>query len=118
MLNWNTNQLQCKLRFNVLETKASFLLIGFLCLRFIENVNFVYLYISDVNFVYFRIPFYYEVKMVFVFWLLSPVTQGSSFLYKKFVHPQLLKREKVYTMFPFYYIFVDLIVAFQHHSRF
>lgn len=39
-------------------------------------------------------PFYYEIKMVFVFWLLSPVTQGSSFLYKKFVHPQLLKREK------------------------
>lgn len=40
------------------------------------------------------LPFYYEIKMVFVFWLLSPVTQGSSFLYKKFVHPQLLKREK------------------------
>lgn len=40
------------------------------------------------------LPFYYEIKMIFVFWMLSPVTQGSSFLYKKFVHPQLLKREK------------------------
>ncbi|KAL3863067.1 hypothetical protein ACJMK2_004845 [Sinanodonta woodiana] len=40
------------------------------------------------------LPFYYEVKIVFVFWLLSPVTRGSSFLYKKFVHPSLVKREK------------------------
>ncbi|XP_060602326.1 receptor expression-enhancing protein 2-like isoform X6 [Ruditapes philippinarum] len=40
------------------------------------------------------IPFYYEIKMIFVFWLLSPVTRGSSFIYRKFVHPNLAKREK------------------------
>ncbi|KAL4232386.1 Receptor expression-enhancing protein 2 [Mactra antiquata] len=40
------------------------------------------------------IPFYYEIKIIFVFWLLSPVTRGSSFIYKKFVHPNLAKREK------------------------
>ncbi|XP_064603990.1 receptor expression-enhancing protein 4-like isoform X2 [Liolophura sinensis] len=40
------------------------------------------------------IPFYYEIKIVFVLWLLSPVTKGSSFLYRKFVHPQFSKREK------------------------
>ncbi|KAL5021376.1 hypothetical protein ScPMuIL_000531 [Solemya velum] len=40
------------------------------------------------------LPFYYEVKIVFVLWLLSPVTKGSSVMYKKFVHPQLVKREK------------------------
>lgn len=40
------------------------------------------------------LPFYYEIKIVFVLWLLSPVTKGSSFLYRKFVHPQLTKREK------------------------
>ncbi|XP_050397601.1 receptor expression-enhancing protein 1 isoform X1 [Patella vulgata] len=40
------------------------------------------------------LPFYYEVKIVFVLWLLSPITKGSSFLFKKFVHPQLAKREK------------------------
>eukprot|EP00106_Octopus_bimaculoides_P012912 XP_014780354.1 PREDICTED: receptor expression-enhancing protein 1-like isoform X2 [Octopus bimaculoides] len=40
------------------------------------------------------LPFYYEIKIVFVLWLLSPVTKGSSFLYRKFVHPQLIKREK------------------------
>lgn len=39
-------------------------------------------------------PFYYELKIVFVIWLLSPMTKGSSFLFKKFVHPQLKKREK------------------------
>lgn len=40
------------------------------------------------------IPFYYEMKIVFVLWLLSPATKGSSILYRKFVHPQLTKREK------------------------
>ncbi|BFY97636.1 hypothetical protein BsWGS_00676 [Bradybaena similaris] len=39
-------------------------------------------------------PFYYEFKIVFVLWLLSPITQGSSFLFRKFVHPQLARREK------------------------
>lgn len=42
-----------------------------------------------------RFPFYYEFKIVFVLWMLSPMTQGSSFLFKKFVHPQLARREKV-----------------------
>ncbi|ELU09427.1 hypothetical protein CAPTEDRAFT_156801 [Capitella teleta] len=40
------------------------------------------------------IPFYYELKIIFVLWLLSPATKGSSILYRKFVHPQLTKREK------------------------
>ncbi|XP_062568282.1 receptor expression-enhancing protein 2-like isoform X5 [Saccostrea cucullata] len=40
------------------------------------------------------LPFYYEVKILFVVWMLLPVTKGSSYLYKKFVHPHLAKREK------------------------
>lgn len=40
------------------------------------------------------LPFYYEIKIIFVIWLLSPVTKGASVLYRKFVHPQLSKREK------------------------
>ncbi|XP_013403581.1 receptor expression-enhancing protein 1 isoform X3 [Lingula anatina] len=40
------------------------------------------------------VPFYYEAKIVFVLWLLSPATKGSSILYRKFVHPQLTKREQ------------------------
>jgi TB2/DP1, HVA22 family len=43
----------------------------------------------------FRVPFYYELKVVLVLWLLSPATKGSSFLYRKFVHPTLSEREKV-----------------------
>lgn len=39
------------------------------------------------------LPFYYEIKMIFVIWLLSPITKGSKYLYKKFVHPHLVKRE-------------------------
>ncbi|KAM6369806.1 LOW QUALITY PROTEIN: receptor expression-enhancing protein 4 [Pluvialis apricaria] len=39
-------------------------------------------------------PFYYEMKMAFVMWLLSPYTRGASLLYRKFVHPTLSRKEK------------------------
>ncbi|XP_075766769.1 receptor expression-enhancing protein 4 [Pelodiscus sinensis] len=39
-------------------------------------------------------PFYYEIKVAFVVWLLSPYTKGASLLYRKFVHPTLSRREK------------------------
>ncbi|XP_064328698.1 receptor expression-enhancing protein 4 isoform X2 [Phalacrocorax carbo] len=39
-------------------------------------------------------PFYYEIKMAFVIWLLSPYTRGASILYRKFVHPTLSRKEK------------------------
>ncbi|XP_059687449.1 receptor expression-enhancing protein 4 isoform X4 [Gavia stellata] len=39
-------------------------------------------------------PFYYEIKMAFVIWLLSPYTRGASLFYRKFVHPTLSRREK------------------------
>ena len=42
-----------------------------------------------------RFPFYYEIKMAFVLWLLSPHTRGASLLYRKFVHPSLSLHEKV-----------------------
>lgn len=48
---------------------------------------------TDV-FLSFWFPFYYEIKIILVLWLLSPATRGSSILYRKFVHPQLTKREK------------------------
>lgn len=47
---------------------------------------------------YFRFPFYYEVKIIFLIWLISPVSRGSlgsSILYRRFVHPALLNREEV-----------------------
>ncbi|KAG8441119.1 hypothetical protein GDO86_006749 [Hymenochirus boettgeri] len=39
-------------------------------------------------------PFYYEIKMAFVVWLLSPYTRGASLIYRKCVHPALSLREK------------------------
>ncbi|XP_054708482.1 receptor expression-enhancing protein 1-like [Uloborus diversus] len=42
----------------------------------------------------FWLPFYYEMKILFVLWMLSPATRGSSVLYRRFVHPQLTKHEK------------------------
>lgn len=56
-----------------------------------------------------RLPFYYEVKILFVIWLLLPVTKGSSHLYKRFVHPHFAKREKV-NMYKHYHIYVSFIV--------
>lgn len=37
-------------------------------------------------------PFYYEMKIAFVIWLLS--LNGSSILYKKFIHPKLSRHEQ------------------------
>ena len=42
-----------------------------------------------------RLPFYYELKMAFVLWLLSPYTRGAGLLYRRFVHPTLSRKEKV-----------------------
>uniref|UniRef100_A0A8C4Y3U2 Receptor expression-enhancing protein n=1 Tax=Gopherus evgoodei TaxID=1825980 RepID=A0A8C4Y3U2_9SAUR len=39
-------------------------------------------------------PFYFELKIAFVIWMLSPYTKGSSVLYRKFVHPTLSSKEK------------------------
>jgi len=49
--------------------------------------------ITDV-FLGFWFPFYYELKIVVFLWLLSPATEGSSILYRKFVHPTLVKNEQ------------------------
>jgi len=46
----------------------------------------------DIFFSWF--PFYYEIKILFILWVLSPATRGSSLLYKKLVHPLLISREK------------------------
>jgi len=45
-------------------------------------------------FLAFWLPFYYEMKIVFILWLLSPATKGASILYRKFVHPHFVKREQ------------------------
>ncbi|CAI2728316.1 unnamed protein product [Schistosoma spindalis] len=39
------------------------------------------------------LPFYYEVKTLFVIWLVTPATSGYSFVYRKVIHPELTKRE-------------------------
>jgi len=45
------------------------------------------------------LPLYYEIKIVFIIWLLSPATKGSSILYRKFVHPRLVKHEKAIDLY-------------------
>uniref|UniRef100_G3TSM5 Receptor expression-enhancing protein n=1 Tax=Loxodonta africana TaxID=9785 RepID=G3TSM5_LOXAF len=38
-------------------------------------------------------PLYYELKIAFVIWLLSPYTKGASLIYRKFLHPLLSSKE-------------------------
>merc|ERR1719493_294397 len=42
----------------------------------------------------FWFPFYYSVKIVFLVWLLSPLTEGSTLLYKEVLHPMLSQKEE------------------------
>ncbi|XP_056623254.1 receptor expression-enhancing protein 3a isoform X2 [Triplophysa dalaica] len=39
-------------------------------------------------------PLYYELKVAFVIWLLSPYTRGASLIYRKFLHPMLASKER------------------------
>jgi len=44
-------------------------------------------------FIGFWFPFYYWLKIGVLVWLLAPASNGASLLYKKFIHPNLVKRE-------------------------
>jgi len=48
-------------------------------------------YVTDIFLSWF--PGYYLFKMLFILWLVSPATRGSTYLYKKVVHPALRKNE-------------------------
>lgn len=39
-------------------------------------------------------PLYYELKIAFVIWLLSPYTRGASLIYRKVLHPLLSSKER------------------------
>ncbi|KAF9994502.1 receptor accessory protein 4 [Entomortierella chlamydospora] len=41
----------------------------------------------------FWFPFYYEIKLLFVLWMILPQTQGSIYLYQTFVDPYLAQHE-------------------------
>ncbi|CAD5227593.1 unnamed protein product [Bursaphelenchus xylophilus] len=44
-------------------------------------------------FISFWFPFYYELKIAFVLWLVTPWTKGATILYRKWIHPTLMKHE-------------------------
>ncbi|KAJ2932673.1 hypothetical protein H1R20_g4426, partial [Candolleomyces eurysporus] len=47
---------------------------------------------SDHDFL-FRLPFYWEVKTLFLLYLSLPQTQGSTYIYQTYLHPFLAKNE-------------------------
>lgn len=40
-------------------------------------------------------PFYYEIKVIFLVWLLGPSTRGAMRMYKSLIHPSLISKEQV-----------------------
>ncbi|XP_076856132.1 receptor expression-enhancing protein 3 isoform X2 [Brachyhypopomus gauderio] len=48
--------------------------------------------IADLAIAWF--PLYYEIKIAFVIWLLSPYTRGASLIYRKILHPLLTSKER------------------------
>ncbi|KFM80055.1 Receptor expression-enhancing protein 4, partial [Stegodyphus mimosarum] len=44
-------------------------------------------------FIAFWFPFYYEIKIIFVLWLMCPATRGSTYIFRKLINPQLSKHE-------------------------
>lgn len=42
----------------------------------------------------FWIPFYYELKFIFVLWLILPQTRGHIYIYKTWIHPTLRLHEE------------------------
>ena len=45
-------------------------------------------------FLSFWFPLYYELKILFLIWLLSPATRGATYMYRHFIHPTLTKKEE------------------------
>jgi len=45
-------------------------------------------------FISFWFPLYYELKILFLIWLLSPATRGATLLYRQVIHPNLARREE------------------------
>lgn len=48
--------------------------------------------VTDLTIAWF--PLYYEIKVAFVIWLLSPYTRGASAIYRKLLHPLLSSKER------------------------
>ena len=42
-----------------------------------------------------RLPFYHEIKILFILWLMSPYGNGAKVMYKNVIHPELHRREEV-----------------------
>ncbi|GES75322.1 receptor expression-enhancing protein 4 isoform X3 [Rhizophagus clarus] len=42
----------------------------------------------------FWFPFYYEIKILFILWLILPQTQGAAYLYYNYIDPTLTYHEK------------------------
>ncbi|XP_030629933.1 receptor expression-enhancing protein 3 isoform X1 [Chanos chanos] len=48
--------------------------------------------IADLTVAWF--PLYYEIKIAFVIWLISPYTRGASLIYRRLLHPLLSSKER------------------------
>lgn len=99
-VQWSFIKVSC-FHFSIIKTQLfmPFFLFSFLVNSGVSTLLWAFLFLSSDRMSLYisllRFPFYFELKIAFVIWLLSPYTKGSSVLYRKFVHPTLSNKEKV-----------------------
>ncbi|ORX98205.1 receptor expression enhancing protein 3 [Basidiobolus meristosporus CBS 931.73] len=77
--------------FKALEERRSEELLTWLMFWIVMGVFTAVEFVADI--VVFWFPFYYQLKMLFILWLILPQTQGSTYLYNTFIHPTLVRHE-------------------------
>lgn len=68
-----------------------FKIIQILNTNYRNHLKFCIEYVADIFVSW--LPFYYEFKVLFVIWLLTPYTKGASIIYRKILHPLLTRKE-------------------------
>lgn len=57
-----------------------------------------------------RFPFYYEGKILFLLWMISSATRGGTIMYRKYIHPTLVKHEAVSKAMQGYFLNFDNVL--------
>ncbi|KAK9708840.1 hypothetical protein K7432_009391 [Basidiobolus ranarum] len=77
--------------YKALEERRSEELLTWLMFWIVMGIFTAVEFVADV--IIFWFPFYYQLKMGFILWLILPQTKGSTYLYKTFIHPTLIRHE-------------------------
>ncbi|OAF71243.1 hypothetical protein A3Q56_00991 [Intoshia linei] len=77
--------------YKTIKTKNVKLHVSWMMYWIVFSIFHIIEFVTDIFFSW--LPLYYEIKIIFLLWLLSGTTRGSSILYKKFIHPWFVQKE-------------------------